>query len=146
MREGVDSTRARCEHRLVRSDDHANPLDFVVEANRGGPIEGQRLSISSVICDQVGIRIRYELDPGLPSGSAGFGPQGVGEDNLGTRYEDLGGAFGRPADRPDRTDGVITMPLPAAPAQLLRVHLGWDPPTYEFPFQHPNVDLLVRLA
>jgi hypothetical protein len=128
--------------------DHQN-LAFEVTANRGGPIDGQALTITSVVRDEHGIRINYELDPALPDGIvgiAGAGPQGVAEDDLGNRSDDWGGAFGRHPDRPDRTDGVLTMRIPTAPASLLRVHIAWDPDAaYEFPFPHPNVELSIKL-
>jgi hypothetical protein len=59
-----------------------------------------------------------------PLSRAARGPHAVAKDDLGTKYEDLGGAFAEDSER-DRTDGVLTMPLPPPQVTTLRLRLNW---------------------
>lgn len=102
---------------------HSTPLSFEIAEDSAGPIEGRRLTITSVVRDDYGVRINYEIVPPLPKPL--HGPGGVAEDDLGNRYEDLGGAIGHDPVR-SRTDGVLTMPLPPPGASALRVRFGWS--------------------
>ncbi|MEA2495267.1 MAG: hypothetical protein QOJ29_3178 [Thermoleophilaceae bacterium] len=108
---------------MTMPDWHPVALAFEVTEDRGAPVDGHNLSITSVVRDDYGIRVNYEIVP--PLVSAVFGPGGVAADDLGNRYEDAGGTFGLDPDR-GRTDGALTMPLPAFGASRLVVRFRWD--------------------
>jgi len=102
---------------------HPIPLSFEVSEDSSDTAEGRRLTVTSIVRDDHGVRISYEIVPPLPEPL--HGPHGVADDDLGNRYEDLGGAVGRDPVR-DVTDGVLTMPLPADDATTLRVRFNWS--------------------
>jgi hypothetical protein len=97
-------------------------LDFEVTEYERRPGDGRTLTITSVLRDGHAIRINYEIAP--PLTGARFGPWGEAEDDLANRYNDSGGAFG-PDDRRNRTDGVLSLPLPVEAARELLVRIEW---------------------
>jgi hypothetical protein len=120
---------------------HPVPLQFEMPAEASTPVDGVGLTVTAVVRDEHGIRINYEVMPSLPTALGG--PTGTAEDDLGNRYEDLGGAIGLDTVR-DRTDGVLTMPLPPPDAETLRVSLRWH--RGPKPWQQRTHEVLVLLA
>jgi hypothetical protein len=100
---------------------HPVRLVFEVTGYERRPGDGRTLTITSVLRDGHAIRINYEIAP--PLTGARFGPWGEAEDDLGNRYDDSGGAFG--PERTNRTDGVLSMPLPVEAARKLLVRIEW---------------------
>jgi hypothetical protein len=80
-------------------------------------------AVTEVWRDEDGIRIEYELGPPVTSGAVG-NPLGESEDDLGNRFDDLGGAMS-PLRPGDRIDGVLTLPLPPPEARELRASIQW---------------------
>ena len=108
---------------LSRPEWHPVPLDFeAVELVPGLPL-GHTLAIVGVQRDDHGIRINYEIVPPLPP--LAHGPRGEARNDHDQEYDDVGGAFGR-APSGDRTDGVLTMPLPQNEASVLDVRMSWS--------------------
>ena len=115
-----------------------NPVTLTfetIEKNPGLP-DGYSLTILRVERDIHGIRINYEIVPPLPEAPS-HAPHGEARDDRGREYDDLGGAFGL-AESGDRTDGVLTMPLPPDDTLLLEVRMSWtleDAPLWQRPAQ-----------
>lgn len=107
-------------------------LSFEVTEARGGPSAANRVTITSVERDDLGIRVNYEIVPALAPGSRG--PRGEAKDDLGHDYHSLGGHFGLIAEGGSadiiygakaRARGGLTMPLPCAEATVLRIRITW---------------------
>lgn len=120
------------------------PLAFEVTA-APDLFPGHSLSFTDVGFDDVGIRIAYAIAPAVSRGVQGAGWVGVGRDDLGNDYEDVGGAYAAARDG-DRTDGVLTMPFPVDDARTLRVRLrpGADAAGFEDQGS-PAYELIVSL-
>jgi hypothetical protein len=121
---------------------HAVPLRFEIISSTPGLPPGHALTITSVERDDCGIRINYEILP--PLAKSAHGPLGRARDDRGRDYEDLGGAFGH-APSGDRTDGVLTMPLPPNDASEVRVWMTWSPEDTDL-WDRPDADLWDRPA
>jgi hypothetical protein len=98
------------------------PLAYEVIRYDRGPDDQRELTITSVIRDDHAIRINYEIVP--PLVDPRFGPWAEAEDDLGNHYDDVGGAYGHDPRR-DRTNGDLSMPLPANAAKQLTVRVVW---------------------
>lgn len=101
------------------------PLKFETIEKAPGLQSGYSLTVLGVERDIYGVRINYEIVPPLPRGPLVRGPHGEARDDRGREYDDVGGAFGL-AEPGDRTDGVLTMPLPLEDASLLDVRMSWS--------------------
>src|SRR5438874_2659186 len=108
---------------MSRPDWHPVPLEYEVIDARGKRAGEHEVAINSVQRDDHAIRVRYRIEP--PLAGHRFGLSGEAKDDLGTEYDDVGGAFGL-RDDPPRTDGVLSFRLPRADATLLRVRLVWE--------------------
>jgi hypothetical protein len=97
------------------------PLSFEVVATPD-LVPGHKLSVTDVGFDDVAVRIEYQIVPPLPRGILGFSWFGTARDDLGNRYDDVGGAFGPSADG-ERTEGTLSLPLPVPHASVLYVRL-----------------------
>jgi hypothetical protein len=102
------------------------PLRFETIEKAPGLPPSYSLTVLDVERDIYGIRINYEIVPPLPRGPLAPRPYGEARDDRGGEYDDVGGAFGL-AEPGDRTDGVLTMPLPSEDASLLDVRMSWSP-------------------
>jgi hypothetical protein len=62
----------------------------------------------------------------------GLGWSGCSRDDLGNEYEDVGGTYGPSADG-ERTEGTMSVAVPAAEAKVLHVRLEFNEggPVYE---------------
>lgn len=105
-------------------------------------IPGHRLQVPHLAYDPGDVlRLRYIITPTLPTQDASTYPSPIhcwweATDNLGTRYQGAGGAFGPSPDR-QRTEGVFSlMPVPPTEARELRVtiQMGSPGPTSECAF------------
>jgi hypothetical protein len=107
------------------------PLAFEVVA-APDLFPGHTLSFTEVGFDDVGVRIEYAIEPAVTMREPGIGWLGYARDDLGNEYADVGGAYGR-AGFGERTEGTLTLPLPAGDARTLRVRIwpGSDPIDYE---------------
>src|SRR3954469_20299849 len=98
---------------MTTPDWHPVPLAFEVVAYERGPDEERTLTITSVLRDDVALRVSYEIVP--PLSDVHFGPWGEADDDAGNRYDDGGGVFGHHAAK-NRTEGTLSFPLPAREA------------------------------
>ena len=107
------------------------PLSFEVLA-APEPMPGHSLSFVEVAVAEHAVRIEYEIVPAVATRVPGLGWWGSARDDLGNEYEDVGGAYGPSADG-ERTEGTMSMPLPAPEAKALdvRLQLDDDGPVYE---------------
>src|SRR4051812_22911828 len=80
-------------------------------------------TVTEVWRDAHGIHIEYALGPPVTTGAAGT-PSGESEDDVGNRFDDVGGAIS-PLHPGDRIDGVLTLPLPPPVARELRASIQW---------------------
>lgn len=103
-------------------------------------IPDHALRITSVALDEDAIRVAYEITPELPSINPDTGRPWLfwtwwAEDDLGNRYDDVGGAYGTPPGE-EKTEGVLSLaPLPLPGARSLRVFmnpLAWSDPEDAF--------------
>jgi hypothetical protein len=107
------------------------PLSFEV-LTAPEPTPGHSLSFVEVAVDEHAVRIDYEIVPAVAMRVPGLGWSGCGRDELGNEYRDRGGSYGPSADG-ERTEGTMSMELPAPEAKVLHVWLELDEggPLYE---------------
>lgn len=110
------------------------------------------LRVTSVGMDEYALRVEYEITPPInPAGWEDAIKEGAaqyvwylsGHDNLGNEYDDWGGAYGLSPDG-QRTEGVRSLPLPAANASWL--DLGFSSPDDEQPRYVLRVNLPIKGA
>lgn len=102
---------------------HLVSLPFAVTEDVGGPPGEYAVTVKSVVRDQHGIRVNYEVAP--PLMDAVISPWAEAKDDLGNRYDDRGGAYGLDGER-NVTAGVMTLMLPSPDASRLVVRIAWD--------------------
>jgi hypothetical protein len=106
-----------------RPESHPIALSFEVADTAGPSPPSHGVTITSVVRDQLGIRVNYESVP--PPTSRPHGPQAAARDDLGNAYDKLGGHFGHAHDG---WRGGFTLPLPPPAATTLRIRITWDTP------------------
>jgi hypothetical protein len=107
---------------MTTRDSDPAPLAFEVVAYERGPDEERTVTITSVLRDDVAVRVNYEIRP--PLADVTFGPYGEADDDAGNRYDDTGGVFGHDAAK-NRTDGTLSFPLPVRAATQLKARIEW---------------------
>ena len=120
------------------------PLSFhVIETADGAAAVSKGVTITSVACDDSGIRVSYELAHELGPGCARARAEAT--DDLGNEYRDGGGHLGFVAGEGDRLTprarGGFSMPVPPLGATALRVRIM---PSSSVPHQ-PMCEIAISL-
>lgn len=94
-----------------------------------GLVPERTLCVRELVLDEHAIRLEYVISPALPDWNHARGLPSINwewraHDDLGTAYEQAGGAYGMPPGSED-TEGVLSLtPLPPPGAQVLTVVLN----------------------
>jgi hypothetical protein len=106
--------------RMSRPETPPIALSFEVTETRGGPSAANGVTITSVGCDDLGIRVTYDSVSPLDFGPDA--PRGEAKDDLGNDYDHLGSHLGHARDG---WHGGFRMPPPPPAATTLRIRIAW---------------------
>jgi hypothetical protein len=127
--------------RMSRPETPPTPLSFEVTETGDSPSAANRITITSVALDDLGIRVIYDSVAPLDFGS--HGPRAEAKDDLGNAYHDLGSHHGLARDG---WHGGLTMALPPPAATTLRIRITsdtslssiWERPAHEVRVSLPD--------